>query len=276
MSLYRDKAFFRAVGRAIHQYQLIEDNDRIAVGLSGGKDSLTLMWALQERLPRIPIQYSLHPIYIDLGFEGDQSHRIEDYCKSVGYPLRLEHTDYGLKAHSEENLENPCFLCARLRRKRLFELADELGCNKLALGHHMDDIIETLFLSMCYSGQISTMVPYQPFFKGKLTVIRPLAFLDEQKIQRFSRDHGIPQIDNPCPTAKTSKRSEIKKLLNSLYKTNKKIKGNLFRSMSHVNLDYLLTPRLEPKNQNPDPAPQDEAAGRPHSDLWIKKGTAEE
>jgi tRNA 2-thiocytidine biosynthesis protein TtcA len=240
MSTYRDKAVLRAVGRAIHHYEMISDGDRIAVGLSGGKDSLTLMWALHERLSRIPIHYSLLAIYIDLGFEGDPAHLVEDYCKKIGYRLQVEHTDYGRQGHSEKNRENPCFLCSRLRRKRLFELAHELGCNKLALGHHMDDIIETLFLNMCYSGEISTMVPCQPFFKGKLTVIRPLAFLDESTINRFAEDHGFLGFKNPCPTARVSKRHEMKEMLESLYQTNKKIKGNIFRAMSHVKLDYLL------------------------------------
>ncbi|MGD9022351.1 MAG: tRNA 2-thiocytidine biosynthesis TtcA family protein, partial [Deltaproteobacteria bacterium] len=156
---------------------MISDGDRIAIGLSGGKDSLTLMWTLHERLSRIPISYSFVAIYIDLGFERDPANAIRDYCKAMGYELHVEHTDYGRQAHSEKNRENPCFLCSRLRRKRLFELAYERGCKKLAFGHHKDDIIETLFLNMCYSGEISTMVPFQPFFDGKLTVIRPLAFL---------------------------------------------------------------------------------------------------
>jgi tRNA 2-thiocytidine biosynthesis protein TtcA len=242
MSLHRDKAVLRVAGRAINQYEMISDGDRIAVGLSGGKDSLTLMWALHERLSHIPIHYSLLAIYIDLGFERDPAHLIEDYCKKVGYRLRIEHTDYGRQGHSEENRENPCFLCSRLRRKRLFELAHERGCNKLALGHNMDDIIETLFLNMCYSGQISTMVPYQPLFKGKLTLIRPLAFLDEPTINRFAENHRFPEFENPCPSARISKRREIKKMLNSMYQTNKKIKGNIFRAMSHVKPDYLLTP----------------------------------
>ncbi len=245
MSRRRDKVVSRAVGRAIHQYGMISDGDRIAVALSGGKDSLTLMWALHERLSRIPINYSLSAIYIDLGFEGDPANLIEDYCKEMGYRFHVEHTDYGRKAHSDENRENPCFLCSRLRRKRLFELTHELGCDKLAFGHHMDDIIETLFLNMCYSGQISTMVPYQPFFNGKLTVIRPLAFLDESTINLFAENRSFPQVENRCPTSKISKRHEIKKMLNSLYQTNKKIRGNIFRAMSRVKPDYLLDSRVE-------------------------------
>ena len=253
MSLFRDKAVSRAVGQAIHHYEMISDGDRIAVGLSGGKDSLTLMWVLQERLSRIPIDYSLFAVYVDLGFENDPAHLIRHYCKELGYKLQVEHTDYGQLAHSDKNQENPCFLCSRLRRKRLFEVADELGCNKLALGHNMDDIIETLFLNMCYSGEISTMVPCQPFFGGKLTVIRPLAFLDGSTISRFAQDRAFPEFTNPCPTAKTSKRYEVKEMLNRLYATNRKIKGNIFRSMSHVKTDYLLN--ASPKSyQNGYPA----------------------
>jgi tRNA 2-thiocytidine biosynthesis protein TtcA len=246
VSLFRDKAVSRAVGRAIHDYEMVSDGDRIAVGLSGGKDSLTLMWVLQERLSRIPINYSLFAVYVDLGFEKDPAHLIANYSKEMGYELHVEHTDYGTLAHSEENRENPCFLCSRLRRKRLFEVADQLSCNKLAFGHNMDDIIETLFLNMCYSGEISTMVPYQPFFSGKLTVIRPLAFLDGETINRFAEDRAFPEFQNPCPTAKTSKRREVRDMLNRLYATNGKIKGNIFRSMSHVKPDYLLNAPPKP------------------------------
>jgi len=240
MSLFRDKAVSKAVGRAIYHYKMVSDGDKIAVGLSGGKDSLTLMWALQERLSRIPVHYSLFAVYVDLGFERDPVRPIASYCRDMGYRLQVEHTDFGMLAHGDENRENPCFLCSRLRRKRLFEVANALGCNKLALGHNMDDIIETLFLNMCYIGEISTMVPCQPFFGGKLTVIRPLAFLDGSTINRFAHDRAFPEFENPCPTAKTSKRREVKEMLNRLYATNKKIKGNIFRSMSHVKTEYLL------------------------------------
>jgi tRNA 2-thiocytidine biosynthesis protein TtcA len=127
-----------------------------------------------------------------------------------------------------------------LRRKRLFEVAAELNCQKIALGHNRDDIIETLFLNMCYAGEISTMQPAQPFFKNKYTVIRPLAFADEDVIRRFAREQDFPDFVNPCPSAGRSKRREIKTLLHQLYRSNRKIKGNIFRSMSHVNVDYLL------------------------------------
>ena len=154
--------------------------------------------------------------------------------------LQVEYTQCGVIGHSPQNRENPCFLCSKLRRKRLFDISAELGCNKLALGHNKDDIIETLFLNICYAGEISTMVPSQSFFNGRLRVIRPLAFVDEETIRRFAAENEFPEFINPCPTAKISKRQEIKTFLNSLYRSNRKIKGNIFRSMSHVKSEYLL------------------------------------
>ncbi len=234
------KALNRVFGKAVHRYEMISDGDRIAVGLSGGKDSLTLMWMLNERLPRVQIGYELFAIHIDPGFEGGFSDSLERHAEKMGHALRVEHTDYGIRGHSPENRENPCFLCSRLRRKRLFEMADELGCNKIALGHNKDDIIETLFLNICYAGEISTMVPCQSLFQGRFVMIRPLAFADETLIRRFAMDQGFPEFVNPCPSAKVSKRQEIKTLLNQLYRSNRKIKGNIFRAMSHVKPDYLL------------------------------------
>ena len=200
------------------------------------------MWFLSERRERIPINYELFAVFIDPGFEGSFAEALKAFCVKLGFSLRVEYTDFGLQGHSSTNRENPCFLCSRLRRKRLFEIADELGCHKLALGHNKDDVIETLFMNMCFAGEISTMLPYQKFFQEKFTLIRPLAFADEALIRRFSSDQRFPDFENPCPTAKTSKRQEIKSLLTQLYRSNKKIKGNIFRAMSHVRLDYLLKP----------------------------------
>jgi tRNA 2-thiocytidine biosynthesis protein TtcA len=219
---------------------MLQDGDRIVVGVSGGADSLTLMWMLAERLPRIPINFELFPVHIDPGFEGSFSKSLKRYIANSGFSLRIEHTDYGILGHSTVNRENPCFLCSRLRRQRLFEIADELGCNKLALGHNKDDIIETLFLNICYAGEISTLVPSQAFFKGRFTVIRPLAYADEDLIRAFAREQLFPEFVNPCPSANHSKRQELKILLKQLYRSNKKIKGNIFRAMSRVKLDYLL------------------------------------
>lgn len=237
---YTYKALNRAVGKVIHRYNMISEGDRIAVGLSGGKDSLAMMWILDERQRRIPVNYELFAVYIDQGFKGGFSEQLEKYCHNMGFNLSIDHTDYGVLAHSIENRENPCFLCSRLRRKRLFEIAEELGCNKLALGHNKDDIIETLFLNMCYAGEISTMVPSQPLFQERFKIIRPMAFVDENTIKRFTFEEEFPVFVNPCPSAKTSKRQEIKALLKQLYSSNKKIKGNIFRAMSHIKTEYML------------------------------------
>ncbi|MGD2012579.1 MAG: ATP-binding protein [Desulfobacterales bacterium] len=234
------KALNRAMGKALGRYQMISDGDRIVVGVSGGADSLSLMRLLTERRARIPIDYDLFAVYIDPGFEGSFAEALKAYCEQLGFALRVEYTDYGLQGHSSTNRENPCFLCSKLRRRRLFEIAAELGCHKLALGHNKDDVIETLFLNICYAGEISTMLPSQTLFEQKFTLIRPLAFADEDLIRSFARDQRFPDFENPCPTAKTSKRQEIKSLLQQLYRSNPKIKGNIFRSMSHVKLEYLL------------------------------------
>jgi len=233
------KAINRSFGKALHTYGMIEDGDRIAVGLSGGKDSWALLWFLLERQPRVPVHYTIHPIHVDLGFENGPHAAIAAHCETLGIRVQIERTDYGIVAHSPENRENPCFLCARKRRQRLFEAADAAGCNKLALGHNKDDLIETLFLNMIYAGEISTMLPYQPFFKGRLTVIRPLAHTDESSLRRFAAEMQWPVVENPCPSAGNSKRAEVKALLEQLYRTNKKIKGNIFRAMRHVRTDYL-------------------------------------
>lgn len=236
---YAYKVIKRNVGKALHQYNMISHRDRILVGLSGGKDSFILMWILSERLKRIPIDYELYAVHIDLGFDGGFSKSLVECCSQIGFELRVEHTDYGVLAHSSENRENPCFLCSRLRRKRIFEIADELGCNKVALGHNKDDILETLFMNIFYAGEISSMMPYQTFFQGKFSVIRPLAFVDEDVISRFAREKGYPIFKNPCPSIVTSKRHEVKNILKQLYINNKKVKGNIFRAMHHVKMDYL-------------------------------------
>jgi tRNA 2-thiocytidine biosynthesis protein TtcA len=237
---YTYKALNRAVGKALHRYQMISDGDRILVGLSGGKDSLSLLWVLSERRRRVPVKYEVIAAYLDPGFEGGFADSLRKFCEERGFSLKVEYTDYGLVGHSPRNRENPCFLCSRLRRKRLFEIAHELGCTKLALGHNKDDIIETLFLNICYAGEISTMMPSQNFFQGRFTVIRPLAFAEEALIRSFATKQNFPEFINPCPSAESSKRRQIKSFLIQLYGSNRKIKGNIFRAMSHVKPEYLL------------------------------------
>jgi len=228
------------LGRALHRYDMISQGDRILVGLSGGKDSLSLLWMLSERSARIPIDYALNAVYVDPGFDSGFGDPLTAFCRELSVPLQVEATDFGRIAHGPTNRENPCFLCSRKRRQRIFEVAEQLGCNKIALGHNKDDIIETMFMNMAFAGEISTMVPSQSFFSGRFTIIRPLAYSDESTIYRFWEESGFPKLVNPCPSAGTSRRRMMKEMLSGLYSVNRKIKGNIFRSLSHVRSEYLL------------------------------------
>lgn len=227
------------MGKAIHGRQMINDGDHVMVAVSGGKDSLALLWLLRERIKRIPIEYRITGVHVDPGFGGNSLDQIEAFFLDHGFEYRIIKSDVGPKAHSLENRENPCFLCARLRRKLLFTLAAEIGCNRIAFGHHKDDVIETFFLNVFYAGSIGTMLPVQEFFGGKLTAIRPLYLADEDLIRRYGETMGWPMINLGCPSAGFSKREHIKKMLEHFYRTNKKIKGNIFHALQNVNKEYL-------------------------------------
>lgn len=231
------------MGKAIHRYGLIQNGDRILVGVSGGKDSLTLLHLLQERERRVPIHYELVPVYIDLGFISGRAEILKNFFETRALPYHIEFTDIGRRANSPENRENPCFLCSWERRKKLFHLAHRLKCNKIALGHHQDDIIETLLLNIFYSAEISTMLPLQTLFKGKVTIIRPLALVEERKIERFAREMGLPYSSSGCPVSGKTKRKEVKELIGALEKKNRRVKGNIFRALSNIKLDYTLSKR---------------------------------
>lgn len=228
------------MGKAIHRYGLIEDGDRIVVGVSGGKDSLTLLHLLNERRKRVPIRYDLIPIHIDLGFDPGRAEVLRDWFEQKGFRYHIEFTQIGKRANSPENRENPCFLCSWERRKRLFQLAQEFQCNKIALGHHKDDIIETFLLNIFYSAEISTMLPLQTLFKGKIILIRPLVLIEEKSLDRFARAMNLPFGPSGCPVSGKTKRKEIKELIEQLEKRNPKIKGNIFRALSNIKTDYLF------------------------------------
>ncbi len=230
----------RLSGKAIHRQKMIEDGDHVLVAVSGGKDSLVLLRILQERLKRIPISYRITVAHVDPGFGGNSASEMAAYFASKGFEHRIIESDIGPRAHGPENRENPCFLCSRMRRKLLFELADELGCNRVALGHHKDDIIETLFLNMFYGASISTMLPVQKLFDGKLTIIRPLYLLDEDLISRYAKQMDLPRIELNCPSAGATKREEIKEMLKGFYRKSRKVKGNIFHALQNVNAEYLL------------------------------------
>jgi len=227
--------------KAVLDFQMIAEGDRVLVGVSGGADSLALLDLLNSPMIFVP-RFSLLAVNIDMGFDDSYSgfDVLEKYLSANDYQYIMEKTDIGLLAHSDFNRKNPCFLCSRLRRKKIFEIAAAQGCNKIAFAHHKDDIIETLLINMFYGREISTMMPNQRIFRGKLHIIRPLVYLQEEVVKKYSRERQFPAVKNNCPTSGISKRIYIKNLLNELERNNKDIRHNIFKAMEHVKPDYLM------------------------------------
>jgi tRNA 2-thiocytidine biosynthesis protein TtcA len=233
------KELRRLVGKAMHGRGMIRRGDHLLVAVSGGKDSLSLLWLLREHARRAPIEYRITAVHVDPGFGTDSAGRMTLFFSEQGFRHTVIRSDIGPRAHGADHRENPCFLCSRLRRKHLFETARELGCNRIALGHHKDDMIETLFLNLFYGASISTMLPVQELFSGRLSIIRPLYLADEELIVRFADSMNWPEINLGCPSAGSTKRHQIKQMLGEFYRSNRKIKGNIFHAMQNVKTDYL-------------------------------------
>ncbi|NPA94780.1 MAG: tRNA 2-thiocytidine(32) synthetase TtcA [Thermodesulfobacteria bacterium] len=211
------------------------------VAVSGGADSLVMLHFLNEWLKKAPIKFSLVPVYLEMGFNKNHAwKRLRDHFTKMDTPFYMEETDFGKVAHSNANRgKSPCFLCSWWRRKRLFELTKVLGCKKIALGHNLDDLIETFFLNMCYSGELCTMLPRQEMFGGAVTIIRPLALVEKEKIERLAKQLRLPVGENLCPSAGISKRGEIRQMLKSIYKGNRKIRGNIAKAIFNPRPEYL-------------------------------------
>ncbi|MFA7464684.1 MAG: ATP-binding protein [Syntrophales bacterium] len=228
--------------KAALDYSMIEPGDRILVGVSGGADSISLLDLLNTSMLHVTSDFQLLAVHVDLGFPNSDEDAgvIEGHLRETGVPFIIERTDIGPLAHSETNRKNPCFLCSRLRRRRLFEIAGEKGCNKVALAHHRDDIIETLMINILFGREISTMVPNQSIFRGKIRIIRPLAYIREELLKKYSREQGFPLTAGRCPTGTVSKRAVVKRLIRDLEKENGKVRENIFKALYHVKPDYLL------------------------------------
>jgi tRNA 2-thiocytidine biosynthesis protein TtcA len=226
--------------KAVMDYGMIAEGDRVLVGVSGGMDSMALLDLLNTPMLYVPA-FSLIAVNIDLGFEPSYAgyETLERHLKKGAYDFVMEKTDIGPLSHSEYNRKNPCFLCSRLRRKRIFEIAAERGCNKIAFAHHRDDIIETLLINLFYGREISTMLPDQTIFGGKLHIIRPLAYIREELVKKYGRERGFSAVDNSCPTSRTSRRRYIKELLTDMERDNPRVRDNIWKSLGHVKTDYL-------------------------------------
>jgi tRNA 2-thiocytidine biosynthesis protein TtcA len=227
----------KRIGRAIMDYKMLAEGDKIAVAVSGGKDSLTLLRVLNDRKAFVPIKYELVAIHIDLGYPRSYAKSLEKYFKKIGVKYHIEKVDMLRKARRKDIT---CFWCSWNRRKALFQAADRLGCSKVALGHHKDDIIETILLNLFFQGEISAMSPKQELFKGKITLIRPLAYVEEYMIKRFAREEKIPHDSCRCPNSITSNRTRMGNIIAELKKVCPDVKTNIFRSVQRIKKDYLL------------------------------------
>ncbi|MBA3005714.1 MAG: tRNA 2-thiocytidine biosynthesis TtcA family protein [Proteobacteria bacterium] len=230
----------RRIGQAMQTYSMLSHGDSVLVAVSGGVDSLVLAWLLQMWLQKAPISYTLRVVHIDMGFRGQGKSganpvaEIREQLNRFGISLLVE------QARVMDEAERNCFFCARQRRHQLFNLAREYGCNKIAFGHHKDDLIETLFLNMLYSGNLSTMVPKQDLFDGRLSLIRPLAYIEKHEVQKIAITLGLAPIDNLCPLAGNTRRDQVRKVLQALYDQDPDVKASIFASMANVREGYLL------------------------------------
>jgi tRNA 2-thiocytidine biosynthesis protein TtcA len=229
--------------KAIWEYHMLSDGDCILFAVSGGADSMALVKLLHQRIHIYAKSLRLHALYVDLGFDGNQEERckhMNGYFQSLDIKATTLKTRIGPDAHRESNKVNPCFLCSRIRRKHIFKIAEELSCNKIVFGHHKDDLIQTLILNMIFGREISTMTPKLQVFKGKFTLLRPMAFVDEPMIKHFIEQQNIPVIEQNCPTDGKSEREYIKSIVYQLERKFRGARNNIFYSMKNVKTDYLL------------------------------------
>lgn len=225
------------VRRAIDDYNMIDDGDKIAVGVSGGKDSLTLLYALQGLMRFYPKKFSITAITVDLGLGIQKLDDIKNLCKQLGVDYHIVDTDIG-KIIFEDRLEsNPCSLCAKMRKGALNEKALELGCNKIAYAHHRDDVIETMLLSLIYEGRFHCFSPYTYLDRTGLYVIRPMIYMNECDVIGFQNKSKLPVAKNPCPVDGHTKRQYVKDLLQKINKENPGVKDRFFRAIKYGKLE---------------------------------------
>ena len=223
--------------QAVDQYQMIQEGDKIAVGISGGKDSLTLLYALVNLQKFYPKHFDLAAITVDLGYEGFDLSGIRTLCRELGVEYHIIPTQIGSMV-TKDNLEgSACALCARLRKGALNDAAKELGCNKVAYGHHMDDVIETMMLALIYEGRFCSFWPVTFLDKTELTVIRPMIYVPEAEIKGFQNKFNLPCTKNPCPIEGSTKREYVKTLLKQLNNDNPGVRKRLFHAITEGNLE---------------------------------------
>lgn len=224
------------VRRAVEDYRMIEEGDRIAVGVSGGKDSICLLVALRHLQRFYPKHFELEAITVSLGLPGASYDDIQALCDTLGVPYTVVHTDIGQIIFEERKEKNPCSLCAKMRKGALNDQAERLGCNKIALGHNKDDVVETFFMSLFYEGRMNCFSPISFLDRKKLWSIRPLIYVPEWECRSFVNQSGIQIVKNPCLADGNTKRQETKELLAELSQTYDNLQEKVFGAIRRSSL----------------------------------------
>ena len=225
--------------KAVDEYQMIQEGDHIAVGISGGKDSLTLLYALHGLKRFYPNHFELSAITVDLGYEQCDFTPIKELCREMEIPYRIVKTDIAQILFEERKEKNPCSLCAKMRKGALNQAVKEIGCNKIAYAHHKDDIIETMILSLFFEGRFYSFSPKTYLDRMDLTVIRPIMFVDEADVIGFKNKYNLPVVKSACPVDGYTKRQYAKDLLADLNRQYPGIKQRMFTAILNGNIPGL-------------------------------------
>jgi tRNA(Ile)-lysidine synthase TilS/MesJ len=234
--------FTGTVRRAVDDYEMIRAGDRVAVGVSGGKDSMLLLLSLSHLRRFYPQPFELEAVTVELGFEGMDFTPVRALCEELEVPYTCLKTDIKEVVFDVRKEDNPCSLCAKMRRGAINDLIRQRGVNKLALGHHFDDAVETFMMSLLFEGRLSCFRPVTYLDRSGVTQIRPLIYAGEQKIANLAAALNVPVVENPCPQDKASKRWEIKQLLKGMSAEYPDMKSKIFGAMQRMPL-----PGWEPK-----------------------------
>lgn len=238
------------VRRAVDDYNMIEEGDRVAVGVSAGKDSLTLLAALANLRRFYPKKFELVAITIDMGFPNSDFSAVRSFCEELGVPYHVFPTEIYKIIFEIRKEKNPCSLCAKMRRGALHNAAKELGCNRVALGHHFDDAVETFMLNLFHEGRIGCFSPVSYLSRTDLYLIRPMIYLPEKDVRYFTSHTELPVVKSACPADGNTEREEMKKLLTSLDREHKGLRYRIFGAMQRGEIDGFKLPQGRMKSMN--------------------------
>lgn len=219
--------------KAVDEYQMIEEGDKIAIGISGGKDSLTLLYALHGLMRFYPKHFTIHAVTVDLGFKNLNLDPIRALCEELDIPYTVVETQIAQIIFDERKESNPCSLCAKMRKGALNEAIKAAGCNKVAYAHHKDDIVETMLMSLIYEGRFHSFSPRTYLDRMDLTVIRPMMYVDEADVIGFQNKYQLPVAKSPCPADGYTKRQYVKELLQQLNRENPGVKERMFAAVQN-------------------------------------------